>query len=380
MAADVTIPEAFLGEWQWNPAECNQQNAMGDEDSGWVWISSPNPDLPRGKIEIMPVGSGEPMMCEPIRIEVDGARLQVTAACPFEEAPAQETKLFFALQKDGARLSLAQTADDKRPVLFNSCQKANKQVGAASQATAGESCTSHDAVWSHESRGSTWRYYTTGSAWTMRDAFIEKWTGQKLDYRIKGEWTCSNGAVICQVIMPTKPLDSPTDAADGTVNAVFEEIDENGDRVPEWVVLAGLGQAYYYSAGPRYDFVNGDEPPHRSYIPNVFKYETCNRDVGDEWLGRWGLDEKACEHSFDARRNAVVEFTVPNYFEKDHTCEMFSNESLINGKKITLKCFLGDKPYFPVKMMQMDGNKATITTTGDITRPDDIETRIKCAG
>ena len=75
---------------------------------------------------------------------------------------------------------------------------------------------------------------------------IEKQSDNQLLWRTEGYITCSNGAVICRVVLPV--LNSEMNAEQETA-AVLETISDEAGEFVEWVVFAALSQNLYYAGG-----------------------------------------------------------------------------------------------------------------------------------
>jgi hypothetical protein len=110
-------------------------------------------------------------------------------------------------------------------------------------------------------------------------ARIEEWRGGKLIWRLQGEILCSNGDVTCQLSLPNMmDPDNPAKGEDDYTTVVVEQIDDDGDRNADWIVLANLHQKLYYSGGANVEFVNGfgrTSDDERMLAPNVYKFAGC---------------------------------------------------------------------------------------------------------
>ena len=120
--------------------------------------------------------------------------------------------------------------------------------------------------------------------------FIEEWRNGKLAWRTAATSTCSNGAVTCYEFVRTAVDDSVAEAGqqDGdqvandpaeppSTDTIIEMIDENGDDLADWVVLAGLEQQLYYSGGAKVEWHNGFKPEEgeRVTAPNQYRFAGC---------------------------------------------------------------------------------------------------------
>lgn len=148
-------------------------------------------------------------------------------------------------------------------------------LGSALPAAA--KCASKDMVWS--ATGKTEKYVLYGSVGIEygSNVSIEAWRNSKLAWRAKGSVTCSNGAVICYLMVDNASGETGEDA---TTDAVMETIDENKDGVPDYVILAALGQNLYQIGGAKVEWFNGFKPndeDDRVFPENIFKFLSCKK-------------------------------------------------------------------------------------------------------
>ena len=166
--------------------------------------------------------------------------------------------------------------------------------GASGAADAKRPCTNADAVWSHAgSDHQTVFYYfqrpgegtiNTSTAGSLR---IEQWRGSKLAWRQNGRWAYSNGNPVLSVTMEANGY-GDNQATDRDQNqgeapeayAVMETIDANADGLSDWIILAGLNQATYYSGGAKVEWFNGFVPDKdaRQILPeNIYRFLACKK-------------------------------------------------------------------------------------------------------
>jgi hypothetical protein len=158
-------------------------------------------------------------------------------------------------------------------------------------------CDDYRAIWANDGPDSVRHviYHVDTNGEVDQDAptfgylFIEEWRERKLAWRTAAPVTCSNGVSTCYALVRTADLhgassgddeprssDSDQDAEPAT-NTIIEMIDENADKLSEWVVLAGLGQELYYSGGAKVEWYNGFKPEQgeRATAPNHYRYAGC---------------------------------------------------------------------------------------------------------
>lgn len=143
--------------------------------------------------------------------------------------------------------------------------------------TAAAECAPKDMVWS--ASGDTEKYVLYGSEGIEYGSkvSIEAWRSSKLAWRAKGSVSCSNGAVICYMMMDNA---SGGTGEDATTDAVMETIDENKDGIPDYVILAALGQNLYQVGGAKVEWFNGFKPTDeddRVFPENTFKFLSCKK-------------------------------------------------------------------------------------------------------
>jgi hypothetical protein len=143
-------------------------------------------------------------------------------------------------------------------------------------------CDDQTAIWATPERNGVRHLLYGTSAITMWSGiFIEEWRHGKRAWRTKAGWaTCSNGEVTCTAYFADETM------SDGGVGAVIEQIDDDGDGLSEYIVLAGLVQDLYYGGGAAVDWDDGFEPLRseelgyeRAYpSSNVFRFFDCRKD------------------------------------------------------------------------------------------------------
>ncbi|MDP3526103.1 MAG: hypothetical protein Q8S27_16120 [Hoeflea sp.] len=135
-------------------------------------------------------------------------------------------------------------------------------------------CEQDYAIWVSEADGVRHIVYGSEEVRYYSNVYFEEWRQSKLAWRSKGMVTCSNGAVICYANVENA---SDLGGDDATTSVVIEEIDENADGLPEWVVFAGLGQSIYYDGGAKVEWFNGFGLPEddRVTMPNVYRFLSC---------------------------------------------------------------------------------------------------------
>jgi len=142
----------------------------------------------------------------------------------------------------------------------------------AHSALAAETCTDKRAIWENDMGAVRHVLYGTEGVNYASKIYFEEWRGGKLAWRGRGEITCSNGASTCYGLVRNNLGD------DGITEAVLERIDADGDGIDDWVILAGLSQALWYSEGLKVDWFNGfkpDDPSDRIQASNIYKISGC---------------------------------------------------------------------------------------------------------
>jgi hypothetical protein len=134
-------------------------------------------------------------------------------------------------------------------------------------------CEEENAVWVNETGDHRVIYYYVDGiyGWGNADVHIEQWRGSQLAWRQKGRHVCSNGHTVCRVVM---------EANLGESEAVIETIESNGDGISDWVVLAGINQATYYSGGGNVEWFNGfgpDEDIRLTLPENIYRFLSCKK-------------------------------------------------------------------------------------------------------
>lgn len=99
---------------------------------------------------------------------------------------------------------------------------------------------------------------------------IEEWRENKLAWKLESTVTCSNGAVICYLLVPNA---SGLEGNDATTSVVIERIDTDDDGVDDWIILAAFEQGLYYNGGGKVSWFNGFKPDENERItaPNIYK-------------------------------------------------------------------------------------------------------------
>ncbi len=140
-------------------------------------------------------------------------------------------------------------------------------------------CEQKYGIWATEADGVRHVVYGSDGVAYNSNVYFEEWRQSKLAWRASAKITCSNGAVTCYALVENA---SGLPGDDSTTDVVLEEIDENADGLPEWVVFAGLGQGLYYSGGAKVEWFNGFGPTEydRITMPNIYRFLDC-RERGE---------------------------------------------------------------------------------------------------
>ena len=135
-------------------------------------------------------------------------------------------------------------------------------------------CKQANGIWANEVGDIRHIVYGSEGLSYNSELYFEEWRHSKLAWRAKGTITCSNGASICYAMVENS---SGLSGNDATTDAVVEQIDENQDGLPEWLVFAALGQNLYYSGGAKVEWFNGFGPTANSRImmPNIYRFFGC---------------------------------------------------------------------------------------------------------
>ena len=148
----------------------------------------------------------------------------------------------------------------------------------ASPSARAADCDDRTAIWTTEEQdGVRHLLYGTHGIGEEGAMFIEEWRGGRRAWRtLAGRATCSDG--ICTVRFEDV---TPSD----DVEAYVESVDENGDGLSDYVVLAGLGQDLYYGGGAKVEWDEGFLA--KKYgsmferplpVSNVFKFLRCRTE------------------------------------------------------------------------------------------------------
>lgn len=99
---------------------------------------------------------------------------------------------------------------------------------------------------------------------------IEEWRENKLAWKLESTVTCSNGVVICYLLVPNA---SGLEGNDATTSVVIERIDTDDDGIDDWIILAAFEQGLYYNGGGVVSWYNGFKPVENERItaPNIYK-------------------------------------------------------------------------------------------------------------
>lgn len=145
-------------------------------------------------------------------------------------------------------------------------------------------CDQKYGIWATEADGVRYVVYGSDGVAYSSNVYFEEWRQSRLAWRANAKVTCSNGAVICYALVENA---SGLTGDDATTGVALEEIDENADGLPEWVVFAALGQSLYYSGGAKVEWFNGFGPAEddRVTMPNIYQFFDC-REPGELKLYR----------------------------------------------------------------------------------------------
>jgi hypothetical protein len=140
-------------------------------------------------------------------------------------------------------------------------------------------CDQKYGIWASEADGVRYVVYGSDGVAYNSDVYFEEWRQSKLAWRAKAKVTCSNGAVTCYGLVENA---SGLTGDEAITDVVIEEIDEEADGLPEWVVFAGLGQRLYYGGGAKVEWFNdfGPSEDDRITMPNVYRFFDC-REQGE---------------------------------------------------------------------------------------------------
>lgn len=112
--------------------------------------------------------------------------------------------------------------------------------------------------------------YGLRRAANIEEVRFEGWRDKTLLWRATAEFTCSNGASTCYILVEGEE-DGPGDPT----AAVFETIADHGED-PYWVIFAGLGQKLYYSRGPKVEwFIPEEKQFDLLALPNIYRFDAC---------------------------------------------------------------------------------------------------------
>jgi hypothetical protein len=141
-------------------------------------------------------------------------------------------------------------------------------------------CRDETGIWASPERdGVRHVLYGTGGIIMFSAVFIEEWRNGKRAWRTTAATTsCSNGEVVCRVAFEDEtPSDDPSQ---DRAEAIVERIDENGDGLSEWVVLAGLAAELNYGGGAKVEWDDGFKPEEfeRPVAGNIYKFLGCRKD------------------------------------------------------------------------------------------------------
>lgn len=145
-------------------------------------------------------------------------------------------------------------------------------------------CEQDYAIWVSETGNVRHIVYGSEGVRYYSDVYFEEWRESKLAWRARASVTCSNGAVTCYALVENA---SGSTGDDGITSIVIEQIDENADGLPEWVVFAALGQSLYYNGGAKVKWFNGfgQGQYDRVTMPNIYQFFDC-REPGELKLYR----------------------------------------------------------------------------------------------
>lgn len=145
-------------------------------------------------------------------------------------------------------------------------------------------CEQDNAIWANQANGVRHIVYGTNGIRYGSEVYFEEWRQSKLAWRAKAVVTCSNGASICYAMVENA---SGLAGDDANTDIVVEEIDEDSDDLPEWVIFAALGQNLYYSGGAKVEWFNEFIPAEddRVTMPNIYQFFDC-REPGELKLYR----------------------------------------------------------------------------------------------
>ena len=137
-------------------------------------------------------------------------------------------------------------------------------------------CDQKYGIWAAEADGVRYVVYGSNGVAYNSDVYFEEWRQSKLAWRAKAKVTCSSGAVTCCGLVENA---SGLSGDEAMTDVVLEEIDEDADGLPEWVVFAGLGQRLYYSGGAKVEWFNdfGPSENDRITMPNVYRFFDCRK-------------------------------------------------------------------------------------------------------
>lgn len=148
---------------------------------------------------------------------------------------------------------------------------------ALSSTAYAQQCQNKDGVWVHEDDGIRHVLYGTDGLNMFSEVNLEEWRGDRLAWRAKGTVTCSNGVSVCYLLLPNN---SGLSGNDATTSIIIEQIDEHNDGLGEWVVLAAMNSALWYSGGAKVEWFDGFRPEpedERVTAPNVYRLEKCRK-------------------------------------------------------------------------------------------------------
>lgn len=149
-------------------------------------------------------------------------------------------------------------------------------LAASAATTFAQQCQKKNAVWVNERDGVRYVIYGTDGFEMFSAVNLEEWRDDKLAWRAKANVTCSNGVSVCYLLIENA---SGLSGDDATTSIVVEQIDEHGDGLSEWVVLAGMDSALWYSGGAKVEWFNGFKPKttdERVIAPNIYSFESCH--------------------------------------------------------------------------------------------------------